>query len=73
MLIIRGAVMILKDKTGGSGERPDALRCAVDAPAERRAVESATLLAGGKELLIRHGAEVYTLRQTSKGKLILTK
>jgi hemin uptake protein HemP len=40
---------------------------------ERREVESATLLAGGRELLIRHGDEVYTLRQTSKGKLILTK
>jgi hemin uptake protein HemP len=41
--------------------------------AERREVESAALLAGGRELLIRHGSEVYTLRQTSKGKLILTK
>jgi hemin uptake protein HemP len=40
---------------------------------ERREVESTTLLAGGRELLIRHGGEVYTLRQTSKGKLILTK
>ena len=40
---------------------------------ERREVESTTLLAGGRELLIRHGDEVYMLRQTSKGKLILTK
>jgi hemin uptake protein HemP len=40
---------------------------------ERREIESAALLAGGRELLIRHGSEVYTLRQTSKGKLILTK
>ena len=39
----------------------------------RRGVESDTLLAGGRELLIRHAGEVYTLRQTSKGKLILTK
>ena len=44
-----------------------------EAPTERRAVESAALLGGGRELLIRHGGEVYTLRQTSKGKLILTK
>ena len=43
------------------------------AAAERREIESAALLAGGRELLIRHGGEVYTLRQTSKGKLILTK
>ena len=43
------------------------------ATAERREIESAALLAGGRELLIRHGCDVYTLRQTSKGKLILTK
>jgi len=43
------------------------------ATAGRREIESAALLAGGRELLIRHGDEVYTLRQTSKGKLILTK
>jgi hemin uptake protein HemP len=41
--------------------------------ASRREVESTTLLAGGREVLIRHGGETYTLRQTSKGKLILTK
>lgn len=39
----------------------------------RREVESSALLAGGRELLIRHAGETYTLRQTSKGKLILTK
>ena len=43
------------------------------ATAGRREIESAALLAGGRELLIRHGSEDYTLRQTSKGKLILTK
>lgn len=46
---------------------------ALAAATERREIESAALLAGGRELLIRHGGEVYTLRQTSKGKLILTK
>lgn len=46
---------------------------APSAASERREVESTTLLAGGRELLIRHGGETYTLRQTSKGKLILTK
>jgi hemin uptake protein HemP len=31
------------------------------------------LLAGGNEVQIEHNGEIYTLRQTSKGKLILTK
>lgn len=72
MLIILSATMISRDNANGSKERPGERR-AGEVPVERRAVESVALLAGGKELLIRHGAEVYTLRQTSKGKLILTK
>jgi len=36
-------------------------------------VTSASLFQGGREVLIRHGDEVYRLRSTSKGKLILTK
>ena len=43
------------------------------AQAVRREIESLQLLGGGKELLIRHDGEYYTLRHTSKGKLILTK
>jgi hemin uptake protein HemP len=39
----------------------------------RREISSAELLAGAREIRIRHADEVYTLRQTSKGKLILTK
>lgn len=39
----------------------------------KREVQSTELLAGERELLIRHAGETYTLRQTSKGKLILTK
>lgn len=39
----------------------------------RREISSTELLAGGREVNIRHADEVYTLRQTSKGKLILTK
>jgi len=73
MLIILSAAMISRDNTNDSKDRSAAERRTGETPVERRAVESATLLAGGKELLIRHGAEVYTLRQTSKGKLILTK
>lgn len=36
-------------------------------------VDSKRLFGGNKELLIRHDGECYTLRHTSKGKLILTK
>jgi hemin uptake protein HemP len=42
-------------------------------PAVRRMVKSSELLAGGNELLIEHNGGVYSLRETSKGKLILTK
>jgi hemin uptake protein HemP len=36
-------------------------------------VESLHLLAGGRELVIQHGAEEYRLRLTRNDKLILTK
>ena len=39
----------------------------------RRIVKSSELFAGGHVLLIDHGGEIYFLRETSKGKLILTK
>ena len=39
----------------------------------RRRVRSADLLGSGREIQIEHAGELYTLRQTSKGKLILTK
>jgi hemin uptake protein HemP len=42
-------------------------------PRSRREITSAELFAGGREIHIRHAEEIYTLRQTSKGKLILTK
>jgi hemin uptake protein HemP len=41
--------------------------------ATRRQFASRDLLGGGNELQIEHNGEIYTLRQTSKGKLILTK
>jgi hemin uptake protein HemP len=37
------------------------------------AVDSAALLRGQREVLIRHGGEVYRLRHTRNDKLILTK
>lgn len=39
----------------------------------RHQVTSAELLSGRNELLIEHNGEIYTLRITSKGRLILTK
>lgn len=36
-------------------------------------VESVALLRGAREVLIRHGGEVYRLRHTRNDKLILTK
>jgi hemin uptake protein HemP len=38
-----------------------------------RRVNSAQLLVGSDRLLIEHRGELYTLRQTRNGKLILTK
>ena len=43
------------------------------AAAPRRMTSTRELLAGGNEVQIEHKGEIYTLRQTSKGKLILTK
>ncbi len=39
----------------------------------RRMTSTRELLAGTNEVQIEHNGEIYTLRQTSKGKLILTK
>jgi hemin uptake protein HemP len=36
-------------------------------------VDSATLMGGRRELLIRHGDDIYRLRITASNKLILTK
>jgi hemin uptake protein HemP len=39
----------------------------------RRMTSTRELLGGRNEVQIEHNGEIYTLRQTSKGKLILTK
>jgi hemin uptake protein HemP len=36
-------------------------------------VDSVTLMKGRRELIIRHGADIYRLRITASNKLILTK
>jgi len=43
------------------------------ASSARRTVKSSDLLAGCNEVLIDHNGAIYSLRATSKGKLILTK
>jgi len=45
----------------------------IAAPATIAEVDSARLLKGQRELLIRHGNECYRLRHTRNDKLILTK
>ena len=42
-------------------------------PPTVKSVPSTQLLDGHREILIAHGAEVYRLRHTRNGKLILTK
>ena len=64
--------------TGDGGMKPqDAPRIpavAGAAPARaRREITSTELFGDAREVHIRHADEVYTLRRTSKGKLILTK
>lgn len=44
-----------------------------DGRADPPELPSETLLAGRREVLIRHGADRYRLRVTSSNKLILTK
>jgi hemin uptake protein HemP len=41
--------------------------------APRRQIRSAELFKGQREVLIEHAGKIYSLRHTSKGKLILTK
>jgi hemin uptake protein HemP len=36
-------------------------------------IDSVTLMAGRRELIIRHGSDLYRLRITASNKLILTK
>ncbi len=40
---------------------------------EMEAISSVTLLNGRTEIKIEHEGEIYRLRRTSKGKLIMTK
>jgi hemin uptake protein HemP len=56
-----------------AGQKPFPGQTAQAPAAPRREITSVELLGGAREIRIRHAEEIYTLRQTSKGKLILTK
>ena len=53
--------------------RPVAAEDARSLQAQRPQIRSEELFGGQREVLIEHAGELYSLRQTSKGKLILTK
>lgn len=78
---MRNPVLQLKPRTDRSvsivapvaAVAPACATSAVVAAAQGVLVESASLLRGAREVLIRHGGEVYRLRHTRNDKLILTK
>lgn len=53
--------------------RPSASSEPVRNGARPQVIDSRALLSGCNELQIRHGGEIYRLRLTQSGKLILTK
>jgi len=64
------------DKTGQSAGRGASEPTPAEArtiPVAGHSIESRDLFAGTREVLIRHGQEVYRLRLTSQNRLILTK
>ena len=52
---------------------PDHTSQTRDTASEVRLIRSEDLFCGDPEILIRHGSEIYRLRVTRSGKLILTK
>ena len=68
------AIVRSEGKAAMPGCEPDGVRSgSMERADARREVTSGELLCGGREIRIRHADDIYTLRQTSKGKLILTK
>jgi hemin uptake protein HemP len=56
-----------------SSNKPEVPAIAPGNEAQRRQVRSTDLFGNCREVLIEHAGEFYSLRRTSKGKLILTK
>jgi len=61
-----------RDRHSGPAGADSTARVA-SAPVARHAVPSSQLFQGRREVAIEHNGETYSLRQTSKGGLILTK
>ncbi len=56
-----------------AAEQPGTPAMAAGNQTQRRQIRSDELFGSQREVLIEHAGELYSLRQTSKGKLILTK
>ena len=56
-----------------TSDKPGAAALVTRNEAQRRQVRSTDLFGNCREVLIEHAGEFYSLRRTSKGKLILTK
>ena len=57
--------------TAATATTPDG--AAATGPSTPREIDSVTLMGGQRELFIRHAQDIYRLRVTAQGKLILTK
>jgi hemin uptake protein HemP len=67
---------MMNDRSPSSPESTTASQAVTSSPAEGATTTtylSEALLQGQREVLIRHGEEVYRLRLTKQGKLILYK
>jgi hemin uptake protein HemP len=65
--------MAENDSSSTRQERSDKASPGAASGDERRVWTTEELLGGGREVLIRHGEDVYRLRITRHGKLILYK
>jgi len=68
--------MVSPLRSAADGDNPsDSLRPRSEAraTADRRRIDSQALLGAAQEVEIAHGPDVYRLRRTALGKLILTK
>ncbi len=63
----------MSDANDQTADRKTAGEYAQATTARTRVIRSTDLLAGAREVLIEHAGSCYSLRQTSNGKLILTK
>lgn len=65
--------MPLLDPSAGGGDARVESAAAGGGEPNPRCLDSAAVLRGGVEVLIRHGSDTYRLRVTRQNRLILTK